>query len=103
MVLWDRHIAGAVHELLMSDNACHLGPFRLYRQTCVGNELNIDPDQDTVFPLTTLDEIALFVDRHKDLKLNRELRPGTQLKFRARLSNIYNEEAEVQLTLRVRF
>jgi hypothetical protein len=103
VVLWDRHIAGALHELLLSDNSCTLGPFRLFRQTCIGNELNINPDRLDDYPLTTLDEFALFVHRYHDLNLNRELQPGTQIKLRANLSNVYKEEAEIQLSLRIRF
>ena len=45
----------------------------------------------------------MFVYRHKDLKLNQEIRPGTKLKFEANLSNIYKEEAAVRLSLRIRF
>ena len=103
MVLWDRHIAGAMNEALLSDDACTLGPYRLYRQTCVGNELNINLDQLDQHPVTTLDEIALFVHRYHNLNLNRDLQPGTQLKLRANLSNVYREEAEIQLSLRIRF
>lgn len=103
IVLWDRHIAGALNELLLSDNPCQRGPYRLYRQTCVVNELNINLDQLRSYPVTTLDEIALFVHRYHDLNLNSELQPGTQLKLRANLSNVYKEEAEVQLSLRFRF
>lgn len=100
--LWDMHLAGSMSEQLLSDDMCHTGPYRLYRQTCVGNELNITLERDVRHD-TLLDQVAVFVHRHKDLNLAREIRPGTKFRFKASLSDLYDQEAEVRVTLRVLF
>ncbi len=102
MVLWDQHFAVSMNELLISDDDCRQGPYRLYRQTCVGNELNITLEREDRHQ-TLLDRVALFVHRYKDLNLNQELRPGTGIKLKAKLSNLYKQEAEVRVTLRIQF
>ena len=103
MVLWDLHLAGNANELLVSDDRCREGPYRLYRQTCVGNELNITLERDDERDETLLDRVVVFVDRYKDLNLDRDLSPGTKFKLKAKVSNLYQQEAEVRITLRVRF
>ena len=102
MVLWDQHLALSMNEALISDDPCHAGPYRRYRQTCVGNELNISLDRE-FRQETLLDEIALMVHRYRYLNLNREITPGTSFRFKAQLSNLYRQEAEVRLTFRVLF
>ena len=102
VVLWDQHIASAMNELLLSDEGCRGGPYAASRQACLGHQLNLSFERHP-FYVTTLDQIALFVDRHRDLKVNKEIRPGTELKLNARLTNVYNEEAEVRLKLEIRF
>ena len=50
-----------------------------------------------------IDRIALFVYRYKDLKLDEQIRPGTALTFAADFSNVYQQQATVRLSLRIRF
>lgn len=102
-VLWDLHLAGTMNELLVSDDHCREGPYRLYRQTCVGNELNITLERDDEREDTLLDQVVVFVHRYKDLNLDRDLSPGTKFKVKAKVSNLYQQEAEVRVTLRIRF
>lgn len=102
MVLWDRHVARSMNEALLSDDNCRYGPYRLYRQTCVGNELNISLERQERYD-TLLDEVAVMVHRYRDLNLKRDIRPGTRIRFKARLSNIYKQEADIRLSLRVQF
>ena len=103
VVLWDLHLAGNMNELLVSDDSCREGPYRLYRQTCVGNELNISLERGGEHDETWLDRVVVFVHRYKDLNLDRDLSPATRFKVKAKLSNIYQQEAEVRVTLRVQF
>lgn len=102
IALWDMHLASSMSELLLSDDFCHTGPYRLYRQTCVGNELNITLERDDRND-TLLDRVAIFVHRHKDLNLAQEVAPGTKFRLKAKLSDLYDQEAEVSLTLRMLF
>ena len=102
MVLWDRHVALSMNEALLSDDVCRSGPYRLYRQTCVGNELNITLDREDRND-TLLDQLAITIHRYRYLNMNRDLGHGAKFKVRAKLSNLYKQEAEVQVSLRVPF
>ncbi|MDX1575987.1 MAG: hypothetical protein R3285_07325 [Kiloniellales bacterium] len=102
MVLWDRHVAVTMNEALLSDDVCRAGPYRLYRQTCVGNELNITLDREDRHN-TLLDHLAITIHRYRYLNMNRDLGRGAKFKVRAKLSNLYKQEAEVRVSLRVPF
>lgn len=102
MVLWDRHVALSMNEALLSDDVCRSGPFRLYRQTCVGNELNITLDREDRND-TLLDHLAITIHRYRYLNMNQDLGHGAKFKVRAKLSNLYKQEAEIQVSLRVPF
>lgn len=103
MIVWDQGIASAVHEDLVAQERCRYSSSTLSRPSCGGNELDISVQPMPSHRLSVLDRIALFVYRYKDLKLNQEIRPGTKLKFEANLSNVYQKEAAVRLSLRIRF
>lgn len=102
MVLWDQHVALTMNEALLSDDMCRSGPYRLYRQTCVGNELNITLDREDRHN-TLLDHLAITIHRYRYLNMDRDLGSGAKFKVRAKLSNLYQQEAEVQVSLRVPF
>lgn len=99
IVLWDRAIAAAVRAQVEHD-AC--GPYDLYRPNCGPQRRQLDQDDDGQ-RLTTLDHVALFVYRYKDLNLKAQPQPGTQLKFTTALLSLYEQEVKVGLQLRMRF
>lgn len=101
MVLWDLHVAPSMDQALLSDE-CRFGPYRLYRQTCVGNELNITLDREQRFN-TVLDRVALTLHRYRYLNMNQNLGNGAKFRVKAQLSNLYKQEAEVRVSLRVPF
>jgi hypothetical protein len=103
ITLWDQHIASAMNEMLTGDDPCRFGPYFIYRQTCVTNQLNITLERDPFERLTLLDRVAILVYKYKDLNLDQRIASGTELKFKASLANIYQQEAQVHLTLRFTF
>ena len=103
MVLSEQQLAAAIRRISVTDEVCGTGPYALYRQTCVTSELNISPDRDSYQQVTLLDRVALFVYRYKDLNLRRDVTPGTRLMFKASMSNIYEQEAYIELRMRVQF
>jgi hypothetical protein len=103
MIVWDQEIASTVHEDFGARERCRYSSSSLSRPGCGGNELDISAQPIPTHRQSVLDRIALFVYRYKDLKLNQEIRPGTKLKFEANLTNIYEQEAAIRLTLRIRF
>lgn len=103
ITLWDQHIAGAMNEMLTGDDQCRLGPYFLYRQTCVTNQLNITVERDPFERLTMLDRVAILVYKYRDLNLDRKVATNTELKFKASLANIYQQEARVHMSLRFNF
>lgn len=103
ITLWDQHIAGAMNEMLIHDDQCRFGPYVLYRQTCVTNQLNITLERDPFENLTLLDRVAILVYKYRDLNLNQQLAKNTELKFKLSLANIYQQEAQAYVTLRFNF
>lgn len=103
IVLSEQQLAVAIRRVSVTDEVCDVGPYALYRQTCVSSELNISPDRESYQQVTMLDRVALFVYRYKDLNLRQDITPGARILFRASLSNIYQQEAYVELRMRVRF
>lgn len=103
MIVWDQEIASTVHQDLGARERCRYSSSSLSRPGCGGNGLDISVQPIPSHRLSVLDRIALFVYRYKDLKLNQDIRPGTKLKFEANLTNIYEQEAAIRLTLRIRF
>ena len=101
MTVWDQEIASAAHQDPGARERCRYSSSSLSRPGCDGNQLSVQSIPS--HRQSVLDRIALFVYRYKDLKLNQEIRPGTKLKFEANLSNVYEQEAAVRLTLRIRF
>jgi hypothetical protein len=103
ITLWDQHIASAMNEMLTGDDPCRYGPYFIYRQTCVTNQLNITLERDPFERLTLLDRMAILVYKYKDLNLDQRVASGTELKFKLSLANVYQQEARAHLTLRLTF
>ena len=103
ITLWDQHIAGAMNEMLIRDDQCRLGPYFLYRQTCITNQLNITLERDPFERLTLLDRVAILVYKYRDLNLDQQIATNTELKFKLSLANIYQQEARAHVTLRFTF
>jgi hypothetical protein len=103
ITLWDQHIASAMNEMLIGDNQCRFGPYFIYRQTCITNQLNITLERDPFERLTMLDRVAILVYKYRDLNLDQQLATNTELKFKLSLANIYQQEARAHLSLRFTF
>jgi hypothetical protein len=103
ITLWDQHIASAMNEMLTGDDQCRFGPYFIYRQTCITNQLNITLERDPFERLTLLDRVAILVYKYRDLNLDQRIASGTELKFKASLANLYQQEARVHLSLRFTF
>jgi hypothetical protein len=78
-------------------------PYALHRLDCSDEGLNISLEASEAPRLSTLDRIALFLDRHKDLNLDTNLHSSAKLKFTVGLANIYTQEAHARIMLRIRF
>ena len=103
IALSNQQLVAALDRAAVADEGCYRGPYTLYRQTCVSSELNISPERPDYQQLTVLDRMALFVYRYKDLNLRQELTSGAKVFFKAGLANVYDQEAYVELRLRLRF
>jgi hypothetical protein len=103
MVLWDQHIAMAMNEALLSDSVCRQSPYDVNRPVCGSRDINLTIDRKAYQYLHVVDRLAIFVDRVKDVNIDTEIEPGTEFKLRARLSNVYKQEAEIRLRLDIEF
>ena len=103
LVFWDQSIATAINNSLAIDEACQPSPYALYRQTCVGNSLNVTLERDPFEKLTFLDHIALFVNKHRNLNTTQQILPGIRFRMGVNLSNIYQQEAKLEARLRIRW
>jgi hypothetical protein len=103
LVFWDQSIATAINDSLAIDEACRPSPYALFRQTCVGNSLNITLERDPFEKLTFLDHVALFVNKHKNITTTQQILPGIKFRLGVNLSNIYQQEAKLEARLRIRW
>jgi hypothetical protein len=103
LVFWDPSIETALNSALASDACRPSSPYALYRQTCVGNSLNITLERDPFERLTFLDHFALFVHKHKDLNTTQQIMPGIKFRLGVNLSNIYRQQAKLEARLRIRW
>lgn len=101
--IWDLNVANAVDESMVAEDVCRPNPYVPYRQGCASGELNIGLARSNEHRLTTLDRLALFVYRYKDLNLNTDIRPNTKLKFTMNLMNLYQQEVRARISVRIRF
>jgi hypothetical protein len=99
---WDLSLAPPTSEAEIADEPCRANPYALYRRGCP-DELNIGLERSDSQRVSALDQFLLFVDRHKSLALDTDLRPNTKLKFTVGLVNLYEQEAQARLSLRIRF
>jgi hypothetical protein len=103
LVFWDQSLATAINDSLAIDEACRPSPYALYRQTCVGNSLNVTLERDPFEKLTFLDHVALFVNKHKNITTTQQIMPGIKFRIGVNLSNIYEQEAKLEARLRIRW
>jgi len=101
-IVWDLNVANAVGESFTAAT-CRPNPYFLNGHGCASGELSISVARFDEPRLSTLDRIALFLDRHKDLNLDTDLHSSTKLKFSVGLANLYSQEAKARLELRIRF
>jgi hypothetical protein len=98
---WDLSIAPLSDEIGPSDGNCRDNPYALYQRGCP-DQLNAHPERYGE-RMNILDQLLLLADRYKDMNLERQIRPSTQLKFTMGLVNLYEQEAQARLALRIRF
>jgi hypothetical protein len=104
LIFWDQSIQAAVNNSVAIRNGCEpTNPYVLYRQTCVGNPLNVTMERDPFERLTYLDRLALFVNKHRNLTATQQLMKGIKFKVGVNLSNVYQQEAKLEARLRVRW
>jgi hypothetical protein len=101
MVFWDPSIETALNNALANDACRPNNPYALYRQTCVGNSLNITLERDPFERLTFLDHLALFVHKYKDLNTTQQIMPGIKFRMGVNLSNVYRQQAKLEARLRI--
>ena len=101
-VVWDLNVANAVGDSYTT-TTCRPNPYVLGADDCSSGELSISVAPSHEPRLHALDQIALFLDRHKDLNLDTDLHSSTKLKFSVGLANLYSQEAKARLELRIRF
>jgi len=101
-LVWDLNVANAVGDSFHAA-ACRPNPYVLGGHDCATGELSISVARAEEPRLSTLDRIALFLDRHKDLNLDTDLHSSTKLKFSVGLANLYSQEAKARVELRIRF
>ncbi len=99
---WDLRVAPATTVAGIADEPCRANPYALYRRGCA-DELNIGLERSDNQRVSALDQFLLFVDQHKSLGIDTDLRPGTELKFSVGLVSLYEQEALARLSLRIRF
>jgi hypothetical protein len=102
VVLWDQHIATAMNQMLLSDQACRRNPYDNIGRSCVENQLNLSLDRGPQI-LSTLDELALFVNDARNVDVNRKLDDRASIHFNAKLATLTHNEAEIQLKLSIQF
>ena len=100
--VWDLNVANAVGPSI-TDAACRPNPYVLDGHGCPTGELSLSVAPSDEPRLSMLDQIALFLDRHKDLNLDTDLDSGTKLKFSVGMENLYSQEAKARVELRIRF
>ncbi len=98
---WDLSVAPAGDEAEATSGVCRANPYALYRRGCP-DELNVHPERYAEH-INILDQLLLLADHYKDMNLERHIRPNTELKFTVGLVNLYEQEAQARLSLRIRF
>jgi hypothetical protein len=97
----DLRLASPGDELEPTDGICRDNPYALYQRGCP-DQLNAHPERYGE-RMNILDQLLVLADRYKDMNLERQIRPSTQLKFTMGLVNLYEQEAQARLALRIRF
>jgi hypothetical protein len=102
IILWDRQIATAMNDHLLSEDPCYRTLTPLARESCARLQLNAAIERHE-FHLTTLDQVALLLHSAGNLNFEQNVGSASKVRLRANLSNVYRESAEVKLTFSFRF
>lgn len=102
IILWDRQIATAMNDHLLSEDPCYRLLTPLARESCARMQLNAAIERHE-FHLSTLDQVALLLHRAGNLNFEQNMGSASKVRLRANLSNVYRESAEVKLTFSFRF
>src|SRR5262245_61576686 len=100
-VVWDQNIASAVGVNLADNTGCGASPYAVYSPRC-HEQLNLSFDRPINY-FTFLDRTALFLYKYSDLKYHQSLWDNAKLRFHLNLSNVYEQEAQAGVELRIRF
>ena len=98
---WDLRVTPPSQETESGDQTCRANPYALYQRGCP-DPLSVGQERQAEH-LNILDQLLLLADRYKDMNLERQIRPSTQLKVTMGLVNVYEQEAQARLSLRIRF
>jgi hypothetical protein len=101
-IVWKLTLAPAIDEPGVDDDACPANPYALYRRGCP-DELNIGLERSDTRRLNTLDRLLLLADRYKALNLDTDIGPRTRLKFNFGLVNLYQQEVQARIAVRIQF
>jgi hypothetical protein len=97
---WDLSVAPPADGTQGGD-ACRDNPYALYGRGCP-DQLNPHPERYGEH-LNILDQLLVVADHYKDMNLQTEVRSNAQLKFTMGLVNLYEQEAQARLSLRIQF
>ena len=98
---WDLRVTPESTGAEADNGVCRANPYALYRRGCP-DELNAHPERYAEH-INILDQLLLLADHYKDMNLERHIRPNTELKLTVGLVNVYEQEAQARLSLRIRF
>ena len=98
---WDLRVTPPSEPTEGSDQTCRANPYAFYQRGCP-DQLNASPERYGDH-LNILDQLLVLADHYKDMNLERQIRPSAQLKFTMGLVNVYEQEAQARLQLRIRF
>jgi hypothetical protein len=98
---WDLNVASPAEGAQGLEDGCRANPYALYGRGCP-DQLNPHPERYADH-LNILDQLLVVADHYKDMNLQTNVRSNAQLKFTMGLVNLYEQEAQARLSLRIQF
>jgi hypothetical protein len=98
---WDLNVASPADDAAGGGELCRANPYALYGRGCP-DQLNPHPERYGEH-LNILDQLLVIADHYKDMNLQAKVRSNAQLKFTMGLVNLYEQEAQARLSLRIQF
>jgi hypothetical protein len=98
---WDLSIGSPVDGTQGGGDICRDNPYALYGRGCP-DQLNPHPERYGDH-LNILDQLLVVANHYKDMNLQTKVRSNAQLKFTMGLVNLYEQEAQARLSLKIQF